>query len=445
MKNPTHQNAETRRKFLRTTTWASISIMTVPNVARGTTANSKLRFACIGAGGMASAGFGPGLKEHLVAIAEPDPDGRGAGKIKQSKQAQPGVKVYTDYRELFDKHDDLDAVWIGCPDHNHYGAAIRALEIGAGVYCEKPLTWSIGEAASLRAKAAEKKVATQMGNQGHSSESIRRIVENLRGGTLGPVKKVVSQMGKKWGATGMPPKGEKPAGLDWDAWLGPAEELGYHKDLHPFNWRKYGPFGTGTLGDMACHTIDGAVWGLRLTEVDTFEVEAESGGAKNGGHALDAVVRWDFPARGEMPPMSLWWYQGGAKPETPKEIAKAKYSTLYYGEKGYMTSGSHCQGGNLLPETFAKSVKQAEKTLPRVPGHSGDWLRAIKDKDAPAPCSNFGYSAGLTEIVLAGVVALEVGEKLTFDMKKSQFVNNDKANALLWRKPRKGWEFGYPG
>jgi predicted dehydrogenase len=394
---------------------------------------------------MASAGFGPGLKEHLVAIAEPDPDGRGAGKIKQSKQAQPGVKVYTDYRELFDKHDDLDAVWIGCPDHNHYGATIRALEIGAGVYCEKPLTWSIGEAASLRAKAAEKKVATQMGNQGHSSESIRRIVENLRGGTLGPVKKVVSQMGKKWGATGMPPKGEKPAGLDWDAWLGPAEELGYHKDLHPFNWRKYGPFGTGTLGDMACHTIDGAVWGLRLTEVDTFEVEAESGGAKNGGHALDAVVRWDFPARGEMPPMSLWWYQGGAKPETPKEIAKAKYSTLYYGEKGYMTSGSHCQGGNLLPETFAKSVKQAEKTLPRVPGHSGDWLRAIKDKDAPAPCSNFGYSAGLTEIVLAGVVALEVGEKLTFDMKKSQFVNNDKANALLWRKPRKGWEFGYPG
>ncbi|MGC6464465.1 MAG: Gfo/Idh/MocA family protein, partial [Akkermansiaceae bacterium] len=254
MKNPTHQNAETRRKFLRNSTWASISIMTVPNVARGTTANSKLRFACIGAGGMASAGFGPGLKEHLVAIAEPDPDGRGAGKIKQSKQAQPGVKVYTDYRELFDKHDDLDAVWIGCPDHNHYGAAIRALEIGAGVYCEKPLTWSIGEAASLRAKAAEKKVATQMGNQGHSSESIRRIVENLRGGTLGPVKKVVSQMGKKWGATGMPPKGEKPAGLDWDAWLGPAEELGYHKDLHPFNWRKYGPFGTGTLGDMACHT-----------------------------------------------------------------------------------------------------------------------------------------------------------------------------------------------
>lgn len=444
MKNTPTQASDTRRDFIKKSTWASISIMTLPNVARGTTANEKLRFACIGAGGRATAGFGPGLNEHMVAIVEPDPDGRGAGQIKKAKKAQPGVKIYTDYRELFDKHDDLDAVWIGCPDHNHYGSAIRALETGAGVYCEKPLTWSIGEAAALRAKAAEKKVATQMGNQGHSSESIRRIVENLRGGTLGPVKKVVSQMGKKWGATGMPPLGTKPTGLNWDSWLGPAEEIPYHKDLHPFTWRKYGPFGTGTLGDMACHTIDGAVWGLRLTEADTFQVEAESGGPKNGGHALDAVVRWDFPARGDMPAMSLWWYQGDAKPKNPKELGKINYSTLYHGEKGFMTSSSHCGGGDLLPKSFAKSVKQAEKTIARVPGHSGDWIRAMKDKSAPAPSCNFDYSGRLTEIVLAGVVALEIGEKLTFDMKTSKFTNNDNANALLWRKPRKGWEFGYP-
>lgn len=446
MKNPQDHSSHSisRRKFIGSSSLAGLSVLTFPNAARGTSANEKLRFACIGAGGRASSAFGTALNEHLVAIAEPDPDGRGAGTIKKAKAAQPGVKVYTDYRELFDAHDDLDAVWIGCPDHNHYAAAIRAIENGAGVYCEKPLTWSIGEAAALREKAAEKGVATQMGNQGHSSESIRRIVENLRGGTLGPVKKVVSEMGKKWGATGLPSEAEKPAGLDWEAWLGPAEELTYRNDLHPFNWRKYVPFGTGTLGDMACHTIDGAVWGLRLTEVDSFEVEAESGGPQNGGHALDAVVRWDFPARGDMPPMSLWWYQGGAKPDRPEAVGGAKYSTLYYGEKGFMTSGSHCQGGGLLPETFAKSATQAEKTIARVPGHSGDWIRAIKDKDAPPPSSHFGYSAGLTEIVLAGVVALEVGEKLTFDMKKSVFTNNDNANALLWRKPRKGWEFGYP-
>jgi predicted dehydrogenase len=444
MKHPSDPTKDSRRQFLRKSTWASISIMTLPNVAKGTTANSKLRFACIGAGGRASAGIGPGLKEHLVAIAEPDPGGRGAGEIKKAKNSQPGVKIYTDYRELFDKHEDLDAVWIGCPDHNHFGSAMLAMERGAAVYCEKPLTWSIGEAATLRATAAEKKIVTQMGNQGHSSDSIRRIVEHLRGGTLGPVKKVVSQMGKKWGATGLPPKGTKPAGLDWEAWLGPARETEYRKDLHPFNWRKYVPFGTGTLGDMACHTIDGAVWGLRLTEVDTFQVEAEKGGASKGGHALDAVVRWDFPARGEMPAMSLWWYQGNAKPESPAEIGEAKYSTLYHGEKGFMTSGSHCQGGDLLPGTFAKSVKEPEQIIARVPGHTGDWLRAIKDTSAPAPSSNFGYSARLTEIVLAGVAALEVGEKLTFDFKKSRFVNNDEANALLWRKPRQGWEFGYP-
>lgn len=444
MKQQPNPQSDTRRDFLRKSTWASISVMTLPNGARASTANSKLRYACIGAGGRASAGIGPGLKEHLVAIVEPDPEGRGAGPIKKAKEAQPDIKIYTDYRELFDKHDDLDAVWIGCPDHNHYGAAIRALENKAAVYCEKPLTWSIGEAAALRAKAAEKKVATQMGNQGHASESIRRIVENLRGGALGHVKKVVSQMGKKWGATGMPPKGEQPKGLDWNSWVGPAEEADYRQDLHPFNWRKYGPFGTGTLGDMACHTIDGAVWGLRLTEVDTFEVEAESGGPKNGGHALDAVVRWDFPARGEMPAMSLWWYQGGAQPERPEGIGKASYSTLYHGANGFMTSGSHCQGGDFLPITFAKEARQAPKTLPRVPGHTGDWIRAIKDKSAPAPSSNFDYSARLTEIVLAGVAALAIGEKLTFDLKTSRFINNDNANALLWRKPRKGWEFGYP-
>ncbi len=446
MKNSQKQtpNAKTRRNFLQTSSAAGLSILTFPNAARGAAANGKLRFACIGAGGRASAAFGTAMSEHLVAIAEPDPDGRGASSIKKAKEAHPDLKVYTDYRELFDAHDDLDAVWIGCPDHTHYSAAIRALEVGAGVYCEKPLTWSIGEAAALRAKAAETGLATQMGNQGHSSESIRRIVENLRGGTLGPVTKVVSEMGKKWGATSMPPEAEKPAGLDWEAWLGPAEQLSYRSDLHPFTWRKYVPFGTGTLGDMACHTIDGAVWGLRLTEADTFEVEAERGGPQDGGHALDAVVRWDFPARGEMPPMSLWWYQGEAKPERPEAVGEAKYNTLYYGEKGFMTSGSHCQGGDLLPGTFAESAEQAEQTIERVPGHSGDWIRAIKDKSASAPSSHFGYSAGLTEIVLAGVVALDMGEKLTFDMKSSTFVNNDNANAHLWRKPRKGWEFGYP-
>ena len=434
---------DSRRQFLLKSTWASISIMTLPNVAKGTQANSKLRYACIGAGGRASVGIAPGLKEHLVAIAEPDPNGRGGGAIKNAKKSQSDVKVYTDYRELFDKHE-LDAVWIGCPDHNHFGSAMRAMDMGAAVYCEKPLTWSIGEAATLRSTAAEKKIVTQMGNQGHSSDSIRRIVEHLRSGSLGSVKKVVSQMGKKWGAMGMPPKADKPSGLDWEAWLGPAQEAEYRKDLHPFNWRKYGPFGTGTLGDMACHTIDGAVWGLRLTEVDTFQVEAERGGANNGGHALDAVVRWDFPARGDMPAMSLWWYQGNAKPENPKEIGKARFSTLYQGDKGFMTSGSHCQGVKLLPETFAKSVEDPKQMIARVPNHTEDWIRAIKDTNAPAPCSNFGYSAKLTEIVLAGVAALEVKEKLTFDLKKSRFVNNDKANALLWRKPRKGWEFGYP-
>ena len=439
----------TRRQFAKRSAYAGITILTAPNVVSGTEANSKLRIACIGAGGRAGVGVKAGLKEHIVAIAEVDPDNRRvAGNIKSAKAANSDVKLYTDYRELFDKHQDLDAVWVGCPDHNHFGASVRGLAQGASVYCEKPLTWSIGEARKLRELAAEKGVATQMGNQGHSAEAIRRIVEYIQSDTLGKIDKVVAQMGKGWGAEKFGARAEKPSGLDWNAWLGPAGDMPYTSDLHTRNWRKYVPFGTGTLGDMACHTIDGAIWGLGLVDAERFDVEVEQGAATAEGHPTDAIFRWDFPATETRDALSLWWYQGKAQPELPEVATQIKgMHTTYFGDKGLMVSNSHCTVAKLVPKEFQSEAGKPEEKIPRIEynDHTDDFLRAARNPGGATPCcSDFQYSARLTEIILAGVTAAQVGEKLTYDMKAGIFVNNDNANALLWRKPRKGWEFGYP-
>lgn len=445
--NHTDPKPSSRRQFLRSSAFAGLTVLTAPNVVRGTEANSRLRMACIGAGGRAGAGIGPALGQELVAVAEVD-QARAAKSLERIKKQAPGAKIYTDYRKLFDKHQDLDAVWVGTPDHNHFGAAVRALSAGAGVYCEKPLTWSMGEARRLADLAAEKKLATQMGNQGHSSEGIRLIVEYLRSGALGPVKTVHTRSSKGWGA-GTFKEGKKPAGLDWDSWLGPAAEMPYQSGPHPGSWRKYLDYGTGTLGDMACHTVDGAVWGLRLHEADWFEVEAEVGTPTEHGHPLDAHVIWNFPARGEMPPLTMTWRQrlDQIKPEAIADEASmklAKDGTLYVGDEGYMASNSHCGSVRLIPEAFQKQVGKPPKLIERVSGHTQDWLRAVQDPDGPPPSSHFGYSSRLTEIVLAGVVAWRAGGKLKYDMKQGKFTNSEAANALLWRKPRKGWEFGYP-
>ncbi len=199
---------------------------------------------------------------------------------------------------------------------------------------------------------------------------------------------------------------------------------------------------------MACHTLDGAVWGLGLTEVDSFEVEAEQGRANEEGHPVDAVFRWDFPAEGPRGAVSMYWYQGGAKPGPIEGMPEGEVpgqGTVYHGDRGFMVSGGHCQGAKLLPGTLHAEVGEPEKLVPRVRGgHTGDFLRAAKDPGSEPPSSHFGYSARLTEILLAGVVASMVGEKLTYSLKEGRFTNHDGSNAMLWRKPRQGWEMGYP-
>ena len=439
-----------RREFLRTSSLLAAGILGAPYVATAANKGEKLKFAVVGAGGRGGAGMGASRGEHLVAVADVDLGKRAARAVADAKKRFPELKVYTDYRQLFDKHADLDAVWVATPDHSHFPACIRALESGAGVYCEKPLTHNLWEARKLREVAAAKKLPTQMGNQGHSGESIRRIVEHIRGGTLGEITKLHCVSNRSFGARKRPATKPVPKGLDWQSWIGPAPFRDYHDGLHPFSWRGWLDFGTASLGDMGCHTIDGAVWALKLYEADTIEVQAEEGGVNEEGYNGKARIVFRFAARGKLPPITMTWWNGGGKnlPPRPELIGpKTKQigqGTYYYGTKGLMQSGSHCQSPNIFPDELRKAAK-VEKAIPRVRvGHSGDFVRACKDSTAPAPSSNFGYSAGLTEIVLLGTVALRCsGQKLVYDTKKGRFTDNEQANGFLKREPRKGWEFGY--
>lgn len=448
MSNKRFAQGPTRRKFLQAGAAAGITILTHSGMATGYVANEKLKFALIGAGGQAGAGVGPGLRENLVAVAEVDTKDRGRKNLDRISKQSPSTKIYTDFRELFDKHPELDAVWIGAPDHTHFPAAIRALESGAGVYCEKPLTWSVNEARKLREVANKKKLPTQMGNQGHSSESIRQIVEHLRSGSLGEVKEVHCISNRRFSASKRPKSSPVPQGLNWEAWLGPAPERDFHGGLHPFSWRGWLDFGTGSLGDMGCHTVDGAVWGLKLFEADQFEVEPRLGKPTKEGFPPEAIVVYRFPKRGDMPAVTLTWFHGGKLPPRPEALGEKdkelREGTYYYGSKGLMTSGSHCQGVKLHPKPFAEATPKPKQMIPRSKkGHGGDFIAACRDRNAPAPSSHFDYSARLTEIVLLGNIACAVGEKLTYSMKEGRILNNSDANALLARKPRKGWTDGY--
>ena len=440
----------TRRTLLQASAYAGISFMFRPGIARTYAANEKLRMACVGAGGQASGGVSTALGQHLVAVAEVDQGNRGAASLKQVMEKSPDTRIYSDYRRMFDEHPQLDAVWVGCPDHNHFSASIRALHCGAGVYCEKPLTWSIWEARKLREVAMEKRLPTQMGNQGHSSESIRLICEHLWAGHLGEVREAHMICNRRFTAGDSRPASKPvPQGLDFEAWLGPAPQRDFHDGLHSFSWRGWLDFGTGSLGDMGCHNIDGACWALKLHEAASFEVEALQGKNTRQGHAPEAVIRYSFPARADLPPCTMTWYHGGKKAPRPAGMEEGRPllgEGLYLvGSKGLLSSGSHCQDTQLIPKTLHASTPTPPKLLPRSKhGHGGDFIQACKAKDPLLPSSNFDYAARLTEIVLAGNLALAVGEKLTYSMKDGR-TNLESANALLKRTPRAGWEAGYEG
>jgi predicted dehydrogenase len=449
------RHGTSRRDFLKQTAVAGVGFWVAGGVTLADdkkSPNQSLNIACIGVGGKGNSDADQAANHgNIVAIC--DIDDRPLDEIaKNPKFAQ--AKKYHDFRKMLEEMDkNIDAVTVSTPDHTHAPASIMAMKMGKHVYCQKPLTHDVYEARMMRETAAKYKVATQMGNQGTAENGLRRAVEIIQAGAIGPVHEahvwtnrpiwpqapgVVSR------PTDMPPV---PKYVHWDLFLGPAPYRPYHPAYHPFAWRGWWDFGTGALGDMACHTANMAFMALKLGYPTS--VSAESGPLNPETYPGWARITYEFPARGDMPPVKLIWYEGkkdGQRVLPPQELTKGESisdsGSLLVGDKGILFSpNDYGASYKLLPEKDFEGYHGPAETLPRN-GHGDDgmkaeWVAAIKG--GPAPMSNFGYAGMLTETVLLGNVAMRVGKRMEWDGESMKSPNCPEAAQFVRREYRKGW------
>ncbi|WP_414663199.1 Gfo/Idh/MocA family protein [Horticoccus sp. 23ND18S-11] len=470
MKSP----ALNRRDFIRASAIATFGFHLMPASARG--ANERIQVGCIGVGGkghtdtMATAAAGAAI----VALCDvADPRRPELGRRKKAKSGETiadhfkDARFFTDYREMIATMPGIDAVTVSTPDHHHFHASMLAMRKGKHVYCQKPISHSIWEARRLAETAAQYKVQTQMGNQAHAGEPIRRSVELIRAGVLGRVTEVHAWTNRPiWpqGMTAWPKAEPVPKGLNWDLWIGPAPFRDYSPTIAPFNWRGYWDFGAGALGDMGCHIMDMPYWALGLTA--PASVEAIHGGGTAIAGPNWSTVTYQFPTSTLGSPVKFVWYDGvtskeGAYQHTPpEELWKSDFPTadhvfrrfdlMLVGEKGRMFFGRTRQDWVFKPETLTTDFTAPPKTLPRVLGGSeegtgedsggpyAEWLHAIKS-GVPA-LSNFAASGPFSETVLLGNLALRVGKRVQWDAKSLTAKNAPEAAAIIRRSYRKGWE-----
>jgi predicted dehydrogenase len=447
-----------RRRFLGGTAGAVAAFTIMPRRvlggAGGQAPSEKLNIAAIGSGGMGGGNINACSSENIVALCDVD-DRHAAGTFNK----YPNARKYKDFRVMLDKEDkNIDAVIVATPDHTHGVAAMACIKRGKHVFCQKPLAHSIYEVRKLTEAAREHKVQTQMGNQGHSSEEIRLLCEWIADGAIGPVREVYTWSDRPVGGDpwsdfpimarpkDMPPV---PATLDWDLWLGPAPYRPYHPIYCPMQWRGWWDFGTGALGDMGCHIIDPAFWALKLgqptrVEATTTHYQPE---VASETYPRASIVRYEFPARDEMPPVKLTWYDGRLLPPRPRDLEPGRRvqgnGAIFIGDQGTIMHGSHGAGGlRIVPEEKMKAYKRPEKTIPRVPrgaaGHEQDWVRACKD-GKPAS-SSFEYGGPLTEMVLLGVLAMRLKDTpLEWDPVNLKVTNVPEADKYVNPPFREGW------
>jgi predicted dehydrogenase len=444
----------TRRRFLTSTAALTAGAWIAPRFAigqSGASANSKLNLAFIGAGGRGAINLQGLSAENIVALCDVDDLSASA-----SFSAHPNAKRFRDFRQMLDKMGkEIDAVVVSTPDHTHFAATMAAMELGKHVFCEKPLTHTVWEARTMKKAAEHHKVVSQMGNQGHATEGIRYVKEWYDAGILGKVTEVTAWLkGINFGGRffrkpeSFPPPGMPvPESLDWDLWLGPCtEKIAYNPVYHPRSWRGFYGFGSGLLGDWACHTVDAPFWALGLGMPSVIECESSSGGS--AGFAPTAcAVRFEFPARGDKPPVTLRWHEGQPKPEIHKAWGIetiGESGMIMTGDKGCLMTDERPESPRLIPDErwreFRKSVPP--KTIPRIKGgHYREWTDAIRG-DGPLPGSNFGYAAELTEMVLPGVLAVRFGGRIDYDAARMKITNRPELNAYLRIPAREGWKFG---
>lgn len=445
-----------RREFMQTSAAAGVGFFAAAGLTPsiGRSANEKLAFAGIGVGGKGSSDIDHcGNFGDVVAICDID-DGRLNSKAQKFSQA----KKYNDYRKMLEElGKSIDAVTVSTPDHTHAVAAMMAMKMGKHVYCQKPLTHDVYEARALRDAARKYKVCTQMGNQGTAHNTLRRGVELIRGGVIGPVTEVHVWTNRPvWpqapNITARPKETPPcPKTVHWDEFLGPAPERPYSPVYHPFKWRGWWDFGTGALGDMGCHTANLPFMALNL-EYPT-SVEASSDTLNPETYPAWTSVVLDFPKREKMPPCKFFWYEGkkdGKKNLPPVALFHGEKppgsGSIIVGEKGVMYSASDYGGSfKLLPAEKFKDVDLSKipESLPRNGGgdvgQKKEWVEAIKANKPQVALSNFDYAGLLTETILLGNVALRAGKKLDWDGPNLKATNCPEADQYIKIPYRKGW------
>ena len=471
-----------RRHFLRTTSLIAGAAVSAPYFLRGQNSNERINVACIGVGGKGDSDTSSAyaLGGNIVALCDVDSDtlNRKNQSLKEraAKESRTyDAKLYRDWRKMFDEMGkSIDAVTISTPDHVHGLAGITALRQGKHVYCQKPLTQTVWEAREMRRLASEKKLATQMGNQGSAGNGLRRAVEVIQAGVIGaPTELHVWSNRPIWPQGLARPTGEDPvpSNLDWDLWLGPATHRPYKKGVyHSFAWRGWYDFGTGALGDMACHTVNMPFRALKLGYPTAVELEVASR-IYPETFPLTSRIRFDFPEREGLPPCKFWWYDGNPRSkdamfksgnfvsplrpsaDVTREIVAQRgelpaSGCLVVGEKGKLFAGDDYGSRfqvvlndekEYLPSDKHEACIAVPESIPRSPGHDAEWFEMMKG--GPAAYSNFDVAAYLTEIILLGCVALRsgVGHKLEWDGPNMRAVNEPEAAQYVRRENRKGW------
>lgn len=446
MRSPTN-----RRSFLRAagTSAAAFTILKAGS-ARAYAANEKLNIASVGAGGRAGGDIQSVASQNIVGLCDVDWE-RAAGSFNRF----PRAKQFRDYRVMLEEMEaQIDAVVVATPDHHHFHASLAAIRLGKHVYCEKPLTHSVWEARELTRAARAAGVATQMGNQAQASEQTRVVQEFVMDGAIGQIREAHiwtdrpsrGLFDEYWPQgvsrpTDTPPI---PSRLAWNLWLGPAPKRPYHPAYLPTKWRGWWDFGTGALGDIACHYFDPVFRALQLGAPTS--IEASSTRVNEETYPVGSMITYQFPSRGEMAPVRLVWYDGGLRPPRPAAIHKGDVM----GTNGLMLVGddalllSDWESWRMFPEKRAQEYGTPPRKLPRSPGHHMEWINACQG--GPVAGSNFDWAGPMTETVLLGNVALRsqlredlTRTKLQWDAKQLAFTNCDRANQFLRREYREGW------
>ncbi|MEF8845754.1 MAG: Gfo/Idh/MocA family oxidoreductase [Bacteroidales bacterium] len=443
------QQSMSRRTFLTTTAKSAVGITVLPShVISGlghTSPSDKLNIAGIGIGGKGKANLANMIGQNIVALCDVDWD-YAAPVFRQ----YPGAEKYKDFRRMLDKQKDIDACVIATPDHTHFHPAIKAMTMGKHVYLQKPLTHSVWESRQLAEAAKKYKVATQMGNEGHSNDNVRKIAEIIWNGTIGEVREAHAWSDRPIWPQGLEPPEksmEVPDSLDWDLFIGPAADRPYHSDYHPWSWRAWWDFGTGALGDMGCHILDTVFYALKLkypTHAQASSTLVYKESAPNASQ-----VEYTFPPRSSMrevnfPEVKVTWHDGGLKPPRPDEMPPGESmgagGNLFIGTRGKLICDQYGVNYRLLP--VDKEYSDPPEMVERIPDHSEkvgpwgkeggrhemDWVRACKEspENRREASSNFEYAGPLTEMVLMGNLAMRLQglhKKLAWDGEKMEFKN----------------------